>query len=439
MQRQKLHSLMLALSLLSTPSFADHVVPNVVTNISWDWQSGIASRHFRTTPLFANTAQQSQWQSLFALDISHNEWRGTLDIRDTFWLSGNDTSEPARHRSQVRLTSVYWQHSMSQTSDWEVTLGKLQLDWGVGYGYRPLNIFSNYQRHPVGIQIEQGASIAMLTQFVDDGSWQWLVTRSHYSSLSPEQTQTGMGVRRYWLNGDNEWQALLYWDKQRHWNVGGSWVTVLGDRWELHSSMLYQQHYQQVTYAENQPPSAAELQPQRHSLQALIGFTWATSNGVQLIGEYWFDSRSWRASQWHNTLASIRQRQSDASQALTAFPQSLAKQNMPLSAIGHSYARAFNQHNIMRRSMLLHIGLNQTFWQQWAANLAPISANIDLLFGPADGSLVITPRGNYQLIDSNQFSVNLSLSWRYFAGRDNSAFANLQDKSMTWLGFTGRF
>jgi hypothetical protein len=382
----------------------------------WDWQTGISDYHYRETPLFSPQPQDTQWQSSLSLDLNQREWRAIANLHHNRSLTSGDTS------SAATLTALYWQHGFAAAPDWELTLGKMQLDWGVGYGYRPLDIFSNYQRHPVGIQVEEGAALAMLTQFVDNGSWQWLLSRSHYSSLDPSTTQQGIGARRYWLDGANEWQALLYWDKQRQWLAGASAVTVVGDSVELHASALYQQRYWSVSAPEFTEPTVASLHSKQHSLQALMGFTWANSNGVQLIGEYWFDSRSWQKQQWQHTLEFATQ-----------------WQNTAVQGMAHSYTQGFNQANIMRHSMLLHLMLSNRFWQDMSVSLNDVSASVDLLFGPEDGGQVLTPRCHYQLLDSASVSLQISLSWRYYGGRASSAFANLGDNSMTWLGLTGRF
>ncbi|MCH1918793.1 hypothetical protein L9G15_05035 [Shewanella sp. A3A] len=396
----------------------------------WDWQSGIASNHTQASRFFADAGSSNQWQSLLSLQLSEGNLRGTANLQHNQSLDG---ASSAHHGS---LSALYWQQNLNVQADWELTLGKMQLDWGVGYGYRPLNIFSDYQRHPVGIQVEQGAQLAMLTHFTADGTWQWLASRSHYSSIAPAQTQQGLGMRRYWFDGVNEWQALLYWDQQRHWLAGASLVTVIGESLELHGSVLYQQQYLSPKLpAVSKPTSPITLPTQQHSWQTLLGFTWANSAGIQVIGEYWFDSRSWSTRDWQQAQALAQLAFDNA-----AVNQSTVGGTTPTDAQRHAarYGYGYRHANIMQHTMLLHWSASARFWQQMNDALASFSTSIDLLLGPADGSVVLTPRMHYQLRDDSS-SLALSLSWRYYGGRSNAAFANLGQHSVTWLGLTGRF
>ncbi|WP_417761896.1 hypothetical protein [Shewanella sp.] len=391
----------------------------------WDWQSGMTSNKAQTSRFFGDADSSNQWQSLLSLQLTEGNLRSTANLQYNRSLDGGGGIQ---HGS---LSSLYWQQSLNEQANWEVTLGKVQLDWGVGYGYRPLDIFSDYQRHPVGIQVEQGAQLAMLTHFTANGTWQWLVSRSHYSSITPAQTQQGLGMRRYWFDGVNEWQALLYWDQQRHWLAGASLVTVIGDSLELHGSLLYQQQYVSPQLpAVNESTAPVTLQRQQHSWQTLFGFTWANRAGIQIIGEYWFDSRSWSKHDWQQaqTLAQL------------ALDQAALNSAMPIDTRRNParYGYGYRHANIMQHTMLLHWAANSRFWQQINDSLASFSTSIDLLFGPADGSVVLTPRMRYQLRD-NSSSLALSLSWRYYGGRSDAAFANLGQQSVTWLGLTGRF
>lgn len=388
----------------------------------WDWQSGIAVEDTRATTFFADFDNDAQWQSLLSLQLTTGAWRSTGSVQH------NQAVDSSEQQSHATLSSLYWQQSLNAQADWELTLGKLQLDWGVGYGYRPLNIFSDYQRHPVGIQVEQGAQVAMLTRFTSDGTWQWLTSRSHHSSLDTSQTQQGLGLRRYWLTDANEWQALVYWDQQRHWLAGASLVTVIGESLELHGSMLYQQQYTRLKLTDLTPGAttvAIQRQTQQHSWQTLLGFTWASSHGVQLIGEYWYDSRSWSKTDWQRA-------QQQAQFWQQPWQSSSAQRNAGLYAIGYSHT------NILQHTVLLHLAANSRFWRQFTTALSPLTMSLDCLYGPSDGSVVLTPRIQYQLLDGRS-SLTLSLSWRYYGGQPSAAFANLGQQSVTWFGLSGRF
>lgn len=166
----------------------------------------------------------------------------------------------------------------------------------MGYGYRPLDIFKPYRRNPVGIQVEEGALIALGSYFDLQGEWSLVASDSSFtqqsgSKLEKATEQTGIGFRRYALVGENEWQMLAYYDDVRHGLVGASFVSVLDPSWAVHSSALYQRQY--VTYQQNAWNSPVTLETDNHGYQFLLGLNWANAVGNNIIVEYWYDSRSW--------------------------------------------------------------------------------------------------------------------------------------------------
>lgn len=117
------------------------------------------------------------------------------------------------------MRELFWQHSVSLSNSLfgeqyiDVTLGKMRLDWGVGYGYRPLDVIKPYRQNPVGIVAEEGAGVASLSMFVDSGEWTLLYSDSSWGSQEVNQLeraseQQGVGIKRYNLIGDHEYQWL---------------------------------------------------------------------------------------------------------------------------------------------------------------------------------------------------------------------------------------
>ncbi len=64
--------------------------------------------------------------------------------------------------AEIIISELFWQESFDIFDmPLDLQLGKVRLDWGVGYGYRPLDIFTPYRRNPVGIQVEEGAGVGL--------------------------------------------------------------------------------------------------------------------------------------------------------------------------------------------------------------------------------------------------------------------------------------
>jgi hypothetical protein len=336
----------------------------------------------------------------------------------------NELSNNVEHsfETDVIVQELFWQASAGTNSmSIDYLIGKVRLDWGVGYGYRPLDVFKPYRRNPVGIQVEEGVGTAMASYYDLQGEWSFLYTDSSWtqqqgSMLEEQSQQRGFGVRRYALMGDTEWQGLLYYDDVRHGLLGGSVVTVFDHTWEMHASALYQRKY--LAYDQGQPVSMVELNTHPDGFQSLVGLNWANSSGHNVIMEYWYDNRSWSHSQWQN-----------------AFDQA--------HPFAGNYAQGFDHINLVQHNMMLHWSLNSNSWSNWHWSkdwlwLNNFQPTFDLMLAPEDGGVIATQWVNYQMYDSGSSSISLEIAARYLGGESNSVYANLPDNYMVLLNLTGR-
>ncbi|MFA0724526.1 hypothetical protein AB4574_25605, partial [Vibrio sp. 10N.222.49.E5] len=69
-----------------------------------------------------------------------------------------------------------------------------------------------------------------------DSSW----TSQDVNEFEKQNQQQGLGIRRYNLVGDHEYQWVAYYDDVRHGLLGASLVSVLNLAWEFHGSVVYQ-------------------------------------------------------------------------------------------------------------------------------------------------------------------------------------------------------
>ncbi|MGC9459896.1 hypothetical protein [Vibrio genomosp. F10] len=400
-------------------------------SLDWDWQLSLNQTAHRETVLLGQP-KRSDTGTLDALIDVQASWK---DLTGLFALKGNALWSNDDTRSldtDVIVQELFWQGS---TEAWEqsvdLTLGKVRLDWGVGYGYRPLDIFKPYRRNPIGIQVEEGAGTAMASYFDMSGEWSLVYTDSSWtqqqgSELEKQSQQQGFGLRRYALLGDSEWQGIAYYDDVRHGLVGGSFVTVVDPAWALHVSAVYQRQY--LAYQQGEPFQAVSLSTQHHGYQSLIGMNWASSTGHNIIMEYWFDSRSWSRDEWQQAF----ERGTD----LASNPHTL-----PLAS---SYAQGFNHANLVQHNMMFHWSLNSASWSHWAWSnnwlwLNDFEPTFDVIVSPQDGGLIATQWLNYQMYDSGYTSFNVELAARFLGGSSDSVYANLPDKHMILLNLKGKF
>lgn len=343
-------------------------------------------------------------------------------------------SSSSHHSYQAELIAqeLFWQGSTDFVSlPLDVTVGKVRLDWGVGYGYRPLDLFKPYRRNPVGIQVEEGTGSVVASYYDFSGEWSLFYTDSSWTKqqgtqLEQASEQQGFGIRRYALHGDSEWQLLAYYDDIRHGLIGGSLVTVFDQAWSLHGSAVYQNHY--LGYRHNAPNSPVTLNQQDDGYQALLGLNWANVTGHNVIVEYWFDSRSWSDSEWQQAYQRVDYLSKDAA----------------LAELAPSYAQGLYQVNLVEHNVMLHWTMNASAWSHWPWTqqvlwLEDLTPTFDVLYSPQDQGVIATQWLKYQVYDSGAASLSAELAARFMTGSRASLYANLSDKRMIFLNLRGKF
>ncbi|USD44121.1 hypothetical protein J4N42_16265 [Vibrio sp. SCSIO 43135] len=402
-------------------------------SFDWDWMvsSGIAAHR---SSVWFEEPQQNQTNSVDVLLDVQVGWQGWTGL---FAAKGTDVYSSDAARSfdgELIVQELFWQGSPAWFDNAvDLTVGKVRLDWGVGYGYRPLDIFKPYRRNPVGIQVEEGAGTLMTSYFDEYGEWSLVYTDSSWNSqqgseLEERSEQQGIGIRRYLLAGDTEWQGLAYYDDVRDGVLGGSVVTVLSHAWEIHASMLWQNKY--LSYEQGYDFEPVELSDERldHGYQALVGLNWADTIGQNIIVEYWYDSRSWDKSDWSN-----------------AYQRALNLSSYPTSSeLALSYAQGLNHANLVAHNIMMHWSLDSSSWSHWEWSkewlwLGNLEPTFDFLYSPQDGGLIATQWLNYTAYDSGQSSFNVELAARFMTGSKDSVYANLSDKHMILLNLKGKF
>jgi hypothetical protein len=399
--------------------------------LDWDSTLSLSSAQHRHSDLLGEPQRQSTDTVDAVIDVQFEGYGVTALVA----AKGSQvySSDPTQsYKGELIVQELFWQGGTELFSlPVDVTLGKVRLDWGVGYGYRPLDLFKPYRRNPVGIQVEEGTGTAMASYFDLAGEWSVFYTDSSWtkqqgSELEQASEQQGVGLRRYVLSGDNEWQALAYYDDVRHGVLAGSVVTVFDDAWSMHGSAVYQNRY--LGYQQGGFISPVTLAKQSDGYQALLGLNWANATGHNVIVEYWFDSRSWSESDWKQAYQRV-----DTLNATNA-----------LAPLASSYAQGLSQVNLVQHNLMFHWTMNATAWSQWSLTqqqlwLDNLTPTFDLLYSPQDQGVIATQWLEYQVYDSGTASLSAELAARFMTGSRDSLYANLPDKRMIFLNLKGKF
>jgi len=395
----------------------------------WDYMLSASTTTHRDSQLLG-AAPTSNSQAVDALLDVQFEGYGVTGL---VALKANDIYHSDSQRSyddELIVQELFWQGSVFD-SNVDLTLGKVRIDWGVGYGYRPLDVFKPYRRNPVGIQVEEGTGTAMASYFDMAGEWSLVYTDSSWtqqegSELEQASEQQGVGLRRYALLDDSEWQALVYYDDVREGLVGGSVVTVLDPAWSVHGSALYQRKY--LGYQQSSLYQPVSLETENNGYQALIGLNWANAIGNNVILEYWYDSRSWGKSDWKNGFERVEQ----------------LKVTQTWAPLANSYAQGLNNANLVEHNIMFHWSLDSSSWSQWDWSrdllwLGDLTPTFDVLYSPQDQGVIATQWLEYSVYDSGSASFVTEFAARFMTGDSGSLYANLPDKRMIFINLKGKF
>ncbi|BCL72886.1 hypothetical protein TUMSATVNIG1_48590 [Vibrio nigripulchritudo] len=399
---------------------------------SWDWMiSSDTTQHQATNGVFASDEESIQSvDALLEVELGYQSFNASLA------LLGNDiyhSDSSVNPESDLIIRELFWQGSVDLAgTTLDVTVGKIRQDYGVGYGYRPLDVFNPYRRNPVGIQVEEGVGVVSLSHFGAAGEWTAIATTSSLTQQEATEIQRaaqqhGVGVRYYGLWGDSEFQVIGYFDDVRKGLVGASWVTVFGSEWEWHSSAVIQRKH--LAYQQpSQLLAPVALEMQGAAQQVMTGITWSSFSGHSVIAEYWYDSRAWGKEEWE-----------DAQVSATSLRETYGQDRL-----ADSYGLGLTNANLTKHNVMFHWTLDTQNWQgqHWAA--APgwfekLTPTVDLMIAPEDGGVISTPRLSFEWYDDGSSRFETELAARFYNGKDKSLYKNLKTNSMILLNFKGRF
>ncbi|MFA0084818.1 hypothetical protein [Vibrio sp. 10N.261.51.F12] len=399
-------------------------------SFSVDYQVNAQSIGAQTSRFFSQqeASQVSKVNGVIDVGVQFDAFSGSVALLNSDLYNSVDTHS---RYYQERSTDLVVREAVIESSfmigdrEWDMLAGKARIDWGVGYGYRVLDLFNPYRRNPVGIQIEEGAGTLAVSHYGDQSELTFITTDSSWTQLTSTEfekanEQQGLGMRYYTLLGDSELQAITYYDNVREGMIAGSFVTVFGDAWEVHSSASLQRRYLTYTFADQKP---ATLSEGKNAVQYLVGITWAHESGNSVIAEYWYDERAWSQSQWQHAY--------DA--AANVYP-----------IVANSYGLGYTQQNLVQHSVMLHWALDPSAWAnwQWSRELGladRLTPKIDVMISPEDGGVIATQWLDFMMLDNGNSNLHLELAARYVAGADSSVYANLPERYNMLINIKGRF
>lgn len=300
-----------------------------------------------------------------------------------------------------------------------LSIGKKVMSWGVGLGFRPLDLVQRENRRVPYAVTQEGVPLIAWERFNENNAFTLVYANPRRTETTEVRDDEALAVRYYQRLTTTDVFAVARASTRNKFEMGAAFSQVVNDALEWHAEALYQRRYQQqLNTLATLPADAIPLAMQdplitvqhQHGHKALIGFTWTHSSGVSLLTEAWYDGAAYSTQQWQDLTD------------LTARQRGLLDQaELPRAAIYGTIAANlsyFEPPNLLRKNILLRMSYTGTAW----------SPTLDVLLTPDDGGMVGTAALRYDR-DRHNFEWGV----RSFGGKYAAAYRLLPEKLIVYF------
>jgi len=295
------------------------------------------------------------------------------------------------------------------------TAGKKVLSWGVGYGFRPLDVVQRENRRGVNLPAPVGQSLLAVERFDATDAWTLAWVRPGAGGGATDAEDGSLAFHWYRLADGDDLHAVARVSHRRGIEAGAGFTRVVGDEWSFHGAALYEGRYRKTLnrLAENGGTLAAadpmtESQ-KHHGIKAVAGLQWTGESGWSAIAEAWYDADAYSRAEWQRL------------DALTARQRALAG-FAPAAAIAGNVgwsSTAYLATTLLRENLMLRLAYDDR------DGFKPYA---ELLTTPRDGGRVLTLGAAYE---GNRQRVAGGL--RQLGGAADSAYARAPLKRVAWI------
>lgn len=335
---------------------------------------------------------------------------GGFNAQGTLRVLAREGQTPEQHGI---VNQFYYDGDLGNGSGY--TFGRKIMSWGVGFGFRPLDVIQREDRRSLNPPPLTGVPLAAWEHFSADEAFTLAWTNPGHRHEATDFRDQALAARYYRLVGGNDIHAVARISGRHALEAGAGITHTSGEEWAFHAAALYQRRYSRTlnTLAESGGGILAAVNPmqevtRRNGLKAVLGSQWTGTAGFGVLIEAWYDAEAYSRDEWRRL------------DALTARQRSLNGM-APTSAINGNVAwssRAFERPNLLRENLLLRLSHDEERWKP----------ALELLVTPRDGGRVITTSIEYQG-DRQRASFGL----RFLGGAADSAYAQAPARRMVYF------
>jgi len=336
----------------------------------------------------------------------------------------NQLSDDGSSDTEFNVNALFLSHGLNS---WELTLGRRISTWGIGYGFRPLDVVQQHDQQTTSLQSITGKNQFALEYFSDMSSWSLLWVNPLQNKDSDDNKsnhQLESVVARYATSRENQdLHALLRYNNENKVQLGLGGIQILTDAISAHGSLLLSQRYQKQIHSltgqnENFLTTRNPFITKRYNngLQSLIGLNWSLLSKHNIIMEYWYNDMAYTRQQWNALFELTKAQRALLNQGLA--PAASVHDNIAWSASALQ-TQSLAQHNMMFR---------------WSYDAADWTPTVNTLMSIDDGSSITTLSAirRYHLF---KFEAGL----RTFSGHNDTVYGGLLLKKIMYLTLSSEF
>jgi hypothetical protein len=159
------------------------------------------------------------------------------------------------------------------------TVGKKVMPWGVGFGFKPLDVIQREDRRGINPPPLVGVPLVALERYTGTDALTLAWTRPGENGGETDARDPGLALHWYRLVGGDDLHGVMRVSARRRLEAGAGLTRVVGEEWSIHAAALYQER--------------GPMRPDGHyddaALKAVAGLTWTGESGISVLAEAWDD------------------------------------------------------------------------------------------------------------------------------------------------------
>nr|VFJ91471.1 MAG: hypothetical protein BECKLFY1418B_GA0070995_10261 [Candidatus Kentron sp. LFY] len=299
----------------------------------------------------------------------------------------------------------------------EISFGKKVMSWGVGYGFRPLDVVQHEDRRQLFLRTLEGVKLISGDYFTDESAFTLAYINPYRGRDDDRMDEESLALKYYHLQDNTDIHVVARLSERNKIEAGIGFSSVIHEGLEWHASALYQNRYHKLinrlTESDNLLATENPMQEKssRHGIKALSGFTWTHPSGFSLLGEFWFDDSAYSKDEWDD----LRQLTKAQLGLLGTGIDTEVYRNVSAST------QFFSQSNLLQQNLLFRLSHD-------SQNVVDVDSALDLLYTPEDSGWVLTASLSHER--SNH---RLELGLRSFGGHPDSVYRAIPMSSIVYL------